>query len=349
MSVVLLILKIIGIILAVIIGLILAAVLLVVFVPLRYKMNASVDEGFEGGAKVTWLLHLISAAFIFRDKELSYAVRVLGIKLLSSDKKEKPDKESKKAEKPARKKAESLKTEPPKIEPSKAELPEPEIPEKDPEMQDPVKVSEPERPVAQLRREEAKKISSKKTELPVKEKPPAKEITPVEEATSDEEKPRKGIVVRFFEKLQELYGKAYDALHNLKCTFERFCDKLNSTREKVEEVLDLASNDRTKSALSHIMKELKLILKRVLPRRWDLSMLFGMEDPSLTGKILGALSVIYPFFPGKMEIEPDFSKQIIKGHTELKGHIRAAAFIGPAIRLLFDKNIRYVYKTWRSR
>ena len=178
-----------------------------------------------------------------------------------------------------------------------------------------------------------------------------KEETPVAEESNpaEEDIPRKGIVVRFFEKLQELYIKAYDALQNLKCTFERFCDKLNSTREKAEEILDLASDNRTKNALSHILKELKLILKRVLPRRWDLSMNFGMEDPSLTGKILAALSVIYPFFPGKMEIEPDFSKQVIKGHTELKGHIRAAAFIGPAIRLLFDKNIRYVYKTWKSR
>ena len=344
MSVFLLILKIIGIILAVIIGLILTAVLLVVFVPLRYKLNAAVDGQFEGGARVTWLLHLISAVFSFRDKEMSYAVRVLGIRLLSSEKsgKEEPEKtaELPAPEKPTKKSApekDTILTAEKNETVTEIRGPEKKEPEADSPALPEKKRSKPDLPAKN--RGNTAPLLRKKEEIPVAE----------ESITTEEDVPRKGIVVRFFEKLQELYGKAYDALQNLKCTFERFCDKLDSTREKAEEVLDLASDSRTKNALSHILKEIKLILKRVLPRRWDLSMNFGMEDPSLTGKILAALSVIYPFFPGKMEIEPDFSKQVIKGHTELKGHIRAAAFIGPAIRLLFDKNIRYVYKTWKSR
>ena len=71
LQVLLLILKIIGIALLAIIGLILLIILLILFVPVRYRLDGTVpetelDQGFDvekinGSAKVTWLLHFVSA------------------------------------------------------------------------------------------------------------------------------------------------------------------------------------------------------------------------------------------------------------------------------------------------
>lgn len=85
------ILKIIGIILLCILGVILLLVLLVLFVPIRYRLkvvrNARDDVMVRADAKVTWLLHLISASFCY--PEAAYLkVRVLGISVFSSEKKE---------------------------------------------------------------------------------------------------------------------------------------------------------------------------------------------------------------------------------------------------------------------
>ena len=55
----LMILKVIGVILLVILGLILAAVLLILFVPVRYRVDVSFEGKPDGEAAVSWLLHLV--------------------------------------------------------------------------------------------------------------------------------------------------------------------------------------------------------------------------------------------------------------------------------------------------
>lgn len=85
------ILKIIGMILLCILGLILLLALLVLFVPIRYRLKAARrvqdDEPIRVDVKVTWLLHLISASF--RYPEAAYLkVKVLGISVFSTEKKE---------------------------------------------------------------------------------------------------------------------------------------------------------------------------------------------------------------------------------------------------------------------
>ncbi len=58
--IVLLVLKIIGIILASVLGLLIALLLIVLFVPIRYKLKAEYEEAFKASAKITWLLRIIS-------------------------------------------------------------------------------------------------------------------------------------------------------------------------------------------------------------------------------------------------------------------------------------------------
>ena len=91
MIVLLNILKIIGIILLCILSFILVLLLLILFVPVRYRLKAvrkeQDDAMVHADAKVTWLLHLLSASF--RYPEAAYLkVRVFGIPVYSTEKKE---------------------------------------------------------------------------------------------------------------------------------------------------------------------------------------------------------------------------------------------------------------------
>ena len=64
LHILLLILKVIGIILAVIVGIILLLAAIFLFVPIRYDISAKCDgsvEGLKAKIKVTWLLHLVRA------------------------------------------------------------------------------------------------------------------------------------------------------------------------------------------------------------------------------------------------------------------------------------------------
>ena len=83
LSILLLILKIIGIILLVI----LALLCIILLVPVRYGFELSAPEGEEISIKadVGWLLHLINGRVSCLEKKLSYDVRILGIRLISND------------------------------------------------------------------------------------------------------------------------------------------------------------------------------------------------------------------------------------------------------------------------
>lgn len=99
LSVILTILKIIGIILLVIFGLILTVALIVLFVPIRYKSDGNfqkTDDGFKDNIRVriTWLLHIVSVSFKLTDTTPEFVIKIFGKKLSvgDADKQSKPKK-----------------------------------------------------------------------------------------------------------------------------------------------------------------------------------------------------------------------------------------------------------------
>lgn len=92
-SILLTILKILGIILLILLGLILVLLLLVLFVPVRYRLDAHRNLQEEAPVvadiKATWLLHLISVLFSY--PEAAYVnVKVFGITVYRSDQEKQP-------------------------------------------------------------------------------------------------------------------------------------------------------------------------------------------------------------------------------------------------------------------
>lgn len=96
LSVILLILKLIGILLASIIGMILLVVCLVLLVPLRYKIYGAYDKDIYGKIKVHWLLHLIGVQVLYVNEKLTTKVKVFGVTVYDSSR---PKKEKKVKEK----------------------------------------------------------------------------------------------------------------------------------------------------------------------------------------------------------------------------------------------------------
>ncbi len=80
MSVIIFILKLIGIILLVLLGLILLLVLLVLFVPVRYQVYGQIEDGTTIHAKLHWFLHLLSFQADYQDEEFISCLRIFGIR-----------------------------------------------------------------------------------------------------------------------------------------------------------------------------------------------------------------------------------------------------------------------------
>ena len=74
----LLILKIIGIILAIILGILIVLFSVIIFVPVRYEIYAKCDgnlESMKAKVKATWLLHLLRVDVFLKGKKLKWIVR----------------------------------------------------------------------------------------------------------------------------------------------------------------------------------------------------------------------------------------------------------------------------------
>lgn len=80
MSVILFILKLIGIILLVLLGIIVTLLILVLFVPIRYDVSGELETEIAVHVKVTWLLHLISFVLDYEKGETVTCLRIMGIR-----------------------------------------------------------------------------------------------------------------------------------------------------------------------------------------------------------------------------------------------------------------------------
>ena len=139
-------------------------------------------------------------------------------------------------------------------------------------------------------------------------------------------------------------AKKESVLKKIKYTFQNICDKIKMLKQKKNEVEEFLTNEAHKSAFGKLWKETKKLLKALKPKKFELNAHFGFEDPSLTGKILAVLSMLYPFYGDNIRIQPDFENVIIEGDLYLKGKIRVIHTVKMAWNLIWNKNVRITLK-----
>lgn len=130
----------------------------------------------------------------------------------------------------------------------------------------------------------------------------------------------------------------------IKYTFKNICDKIKVLKQKKQEVEEFLKNEAHKAAFRKLWKEIGKLLKALKPKKLIINAHFGFEDPSITGKILAALSMLYPFYGDNVRIEPDFENAIIEGDFYLKGKIRIIYAVRLAWNLVWNKNVRVTLK-----
>ena len=322
-----LIIKIIGIILAVLLGLALLILLLVLFVPVRYQaygIRSSRECRAEG--RVSWLLRLLSIPFSFQDGELEIRVKLLGFTILDPLKEEEAFREpvQRKTEQSAGKEEETA------GEDSERE----EVPAEE-------NAGEAD---ASCSFEASQADEAETSAQPASERDAEAAAELENEASEGRFFGLLRDLRRFFRAVIRFFRKIPRKLKNLKCTFQRFCDKIKRMVKRYREMKAFALDERTKAAVSLVWKQAGILLGQALPRKIRGRLHFGTEDPALTGQILGAIGIFYPLFMDNVKVEPDFEKPALDGELSLKGRLRIVTVLRIAWRLYRDKNVRYVYR-----
>ena len=81
MTVILLILKIVGILLLSLMGIVLFLLALVLFVPIRYQISGEIEETVKLQGKIHWLLHIVSFSFSYEGETSDYGLRIFGFRV----------------------------------------------------------------------------------------------------------------------------------------------------------------------------------------------------------------------------------------------------------------------------
>ena len=326
MTVVLAILKWIGIVLLAILALILLILLLVLFVPIRYRVaGTKADKDIRGKAVVSWLLHLVHASVTYEDKKVPLTIRAAGIPvvrkwLLGGPEKPKEEEPAKEEESAGAFSDEDL-------------LGTDEVPA--------LTDTAPEKPAGKGKKEKKKKKKDAAPEEPVKptEKPPEEKhpfgtLYQPEPEPEKEKKPVTPIMQWVSEKIFWLDEKA-----------EGVSEKADGILTKVGRITDLLDDPHGQKALVLVKRQLIRILKSIAPKRGKATAHVGMPDkPETMGQICMITGILYPFTEKRLTVIPEFEEEVLDADGWLSGRIWLCVIAGCAIRLLISPNVWYCIK-----
>lgn len=321
LGVCLLILKIIGIVLLALLLLLLLVLGLVLFVPVRYKIYASYYNELKFSASLTWLLRLLRINAKF-DKEFSYEGKIAFFKFLDGSSEEDVSKEEENSSaKDASGKASSAK--------DKKEKNVFDDDFEDEELDENAgKAGEEEQSSTGVKTEHFDEFYNE--EFREGELGPGPDIDESRKDESGKSNTNLTILVRKFKRILSLIA---DSLRKVKGAKEKLFKKINHIKE-------LVTDEENKAFLVFIIQRLKELLKLLKPKKYKIDLHFGFEDPSITGKILMYLSVLYGLTGLDMKINPDFEEEVKEGEILLKGNFQLIFLVIIVVKLFLNKKFK---------
>ncbi len=334
MTVLLFILKIIGIILLLILGILLLAIALVLFHPVSYQAGGEIEEQTYVHGKISWLFRILSWRFLWDGKEFTFDFYLFGRKQKKKEKDEDFPKDD-------------------------VLLGDEDFPEDDITLgnedfpKDDVFLENDFRNEEDYLLEEADSSEEIKDTGLVETTPSAQadtkeeNVVPEKKAVRSEKKRQKHKDKPIWVRLKE---KLAGVLESVRQFFRKFIDTLKNFNDKKQEVMSLLSDEANKKTVKGIFGELRYLLKHIRVRKITTDLSFSAGDPALTGQVLGGLCLVPFLYQKGVGIYPDFEaeKWYVKGNFKVEGHARGIHFVCSTIRLWKDKNLRRLIKRLRK-
>lgn len=324
LHILLLILKWIGIVLAVFLLLVLLLINLGLFVPVRYRADASCQndiETLEAEFELSWMWKLFFLTACWKKGKADMKIRI-GWKYLFSEEKE--GKSEEKIEVPEEKEENDLQKEKEEqkfLKEQKESLP----PEK-------TNRSLPENNVQE--QAEKRECHQEKTESRID-----KEEEEQESFTADRRKAggrkKKPLWDRMKEKISEWIESCKSFWRKILAMGRNFRGK----KEQIESFLTDASHRR---AFCSLKREVRRFLGHVSPKDVKIVGKIGLEDPYMTGQALAVLGMLFPFLGENTVIVPDFENKVLEGSVHIEGKIHNFRMLAILWRLIKDRDVRKI-------
>ena len=337
-------LKIIGIIILAVLSLVLFIVLLILFAPIRYKLDGSfADEALSGTASAGWLLSLVSVRAAYnKGNEPKAYVSIFGIKVYDflNDNEESAEKGN--AEKESADNAESSKT---------ADISEPSYEADD-------KGLELSGTIEAQTEKESTNITDRHTGDSLNKATEKRKITfsqLISGVKSDISRilhtVKSGIISLFYAVRSFIDGVFATARAFIDSVFETLRAAYASLSEKTgkaQRLYAIIKDERYKDAVALFKRCTVNILREIKPKKGKGSIVFGSGDPYSTGRIMELAAVCYPIYRDVFEITPDFTGAQLDARMNVRGRVRIFFIAFPVLRIYFNKELKQMYKRLRT-
>ena len=307
LHVLLLILKITGIVIACILGLVILVVTAVLFVPVRYKVNADYHDGFKAQAKVSWLG--ILRLMISYDEELDIKAKAFFITVYNNNDENSKVSEQKKAKKKKEKK--------------------------------------PEENIFSASDKDVEKLTEKEEKPQFKMAEAVNEtkedVQNVKEAVSEDES---GNIQNrsFFNKVKDkcfvIYTKIKEIIKLIRDTVKKISGAADRLKEKVSKAKEFVTDEDNKALFHFLVEQLKALIKVIKPKKYRINARIGFEDPATMGKVLAYVSILYGMSGVDLSLEPVFGENVKEGSIFLKGNIRIFTVLVIALRVYRNEQFK---------
>lgn len=313
MSIILLILKIVGILLLVLLGCLLFLILIVLFVPIRYEINWEYYAENQYQILVNWLLHIVTYQ-VNSDEQMPQGLRIFGF--VSKEKKT------------GKKKVEEdkLYTEDDFMDASDEGIETPKESD-DTITEDIYKKDTLENDISE------RDIS----EIDVSEKDISGKDIP-EPDTMGEKPLRKTARKKRKSKQKSMKGKINPSKAGKKA------------KDFFQKAKDFLENDSYMNAIKLIKKQAFWLLKKCFPKKLQLQATYSLGSPDDTGIVFGVIAMFPVAYQNKWAITPDFESDKIyaKGQANIKGKILIYHIVKAIWPVVWNKDCQKLYKDWKE-
>lgn len=307
LHVLLLILKITGIVIACILGLVILVVTAVLFVPVRYKVNADYHDRFKAQAKVSWLG--ILRLMISYDEELDIKAKAFFITVYNNNDENSKVSEQKKAKKKKEKK--------------------------------------PEENIFSASDKDVEKLTEKEEKPQIKMAEAVNEtkedVQNVKEAVSEDES---GNIQNrsFFNKVKDkcfvIYTKIKEIIKLIRDTVKKISGAADRLKEKVSKAKEFVTDEDNRALFHFLVEQLKALIKVIKPKKYRINARIGFEDPATMGKVLAYVSILYGMSGVDLSLEPVFGENVKEGSIFLKGNICIFSVLVIALRVYRNEQFK---------
>ena len=318
------ILKITGIVLASILGFVLILLILVLFVPVRYRIRftrtgVEGDEPVIAGGYVSWLLHLLHVSLAY-PAEYLVTVRVFGIPVFrkSLDKKDSPDQDQEKPDATEPAKPEETEAGDDVDSPPASQAEEEFLSQEDLSGADTGETAEPDEPVDEFD-DESDDESDEGTD------------------EGDDEGSKESI-----------FSRISGFIHNIQCTIEGFCSKIKEIANNVHYYHNLLTSELFERTFARCKKKVIRLLKSILPRKGDIRLEMGFDDPYTTGEVLAIAGILYPVIGEYVHIYGNFDESVIRGGGYVKGRIYLIMVVMLGLYYLTDRDLKKTIRLFKK-